>query len=125
MGYGRIHKKYSHLAISLQKKQYILRKAILDRKDMIHYGKMFLFIRKHNEPGYQNVSFFENGLKRVLKKRLRRRVKVAKMQFEFVLSRSTVDAIFVVKIVQKNYLFGNRELYICLRAWRKFLIECQ
>ena len=51
-------------------------------------------------------------VERVLKKRLRRLVKVDQMQFGFMLGRSTVEAIYILRKTQKSYLEKNRKLFI-------------
>ena len=65
---------------------------------------------------YRGVKLLEHGMKvveRLLEKRLRRLVKVDQMQFGFMPSRSTVDAIFILRRMQKSYLEKNRKLFIC------------
>ena len=65
---------------------------------------------------YRVVKFFEHGMKvvkRLLKKRLKTLVKVDQMQFGFMPERSTVNAIFILRRVQKSYLEKNGKLFIC------------
>ena len=65
---------------------------------------------------YRGVKLLEHGMKvleRLLEKRLRRLVKVDQMQFGFMPSRSTVDAIFILRRMQESYLEKNRKLFIC------------
>ena len=65
---------------------------------------------------YRSVKLLEHGMKvveRLLEKRLRRLVKVDQMQFGFMSGKSTVDAIFILRRMQKSYLEKKRKLFIC------------
>ena len=113
-----------HLA-SPHCKQVILQIAneILNEMDMPHDWRMSTVVSIHKKKGsvmdcasYRGVKLLEHGMKvveRLLEKRLRRLVKVDQMQFGFMPSRSTVDAIFILRRMQKSYLEKNRKLFIC------------
>ena len=65
---------------------------------------------------YRGVKLLEHGMEvveRLLEKRLRRLVKVDQMQFGFMPSRSTVDAIFILRRMQESNLEKNSKLFIC------------
>ena len=98
-----------HLAASPHGKQVILQIAneILNGMDMPHDWRMSTVVPIYKKKGsvmdcasYRGVKLLEHGMKVVetlLEKRLRRLVKVDQMQFGFMLSRSTVDAIFILR----------------------------
>ena len=114
-----------HLAASPHGKQIILQIAneILNGMDMPHDWKMSTVVPIYKKKGsvmdcasYRGVKLLEHGMKvveRLLEKRLRRLVKVDQMQFGFMPSRSTVDAIFILRRMQESYLEKNRKLFIC------------
>ena len=65
---------------------------------------------------YQGVKLLEHGMKvveRLLEKRLRRLVKVDQMHLGFMPGRSAVEAIFILRRMQENYLEKNRKLFSC------------
>ena len=71
---------------------------------------------------YRIVKLLEHDMKvveRLLEKRLRRLVKVDQMQFGFMLGRSTVDAIFILRKMQESFLEKNRKLFICFVDLKK------
>ena len=114
-----------HLAASSYGKQVILQIAneILNGMDMPHDWKMSTVVPIYKKKGsvmdcasYRGVKLLEHGMKvvaRLLEKRLRRLVKVDQMQFGFMSGRSTLDAIFILRRMQKSYLEKNRKLFIC------------
>ena len=51
-------------------------------------------------------------MERLLERRLRRLVKVDQMKFGFMLGRSTVDAIFIIRRMLENYFGKNKKLFI-------------
>ena len=110
-----------HLAASPHGKQVILQIAneILNGKNMPHDWRMSTVVPIYMKKGsvmdcasYQGVKLLEHGMKvveRFLGKRLRRLVKVERMQFGFMPGRSTVDVIFILMRMRKSY----RKLLIC------------
>ena len=113
-----------HLAASLHSKRVILQIAneILNGMDMPHDWRMGTVVPIYKKGSimdcvsYRGVKLLEHGMKvveRLLEKRLRRLVKVDQMQFDFMSSRSTVDAIFILRRMQESYLEENRKLFIC------------
>ena len=65
---------------------------------------------------YRGVKLLEHGMKVVewlLEKRFRRLVKVDLMQFGFMPGKSTVEAIYILRRMQKKYLEKNMKLFIC------------
>ena len=64
----------------------------------------------------RGIKLMEHILKlweRVVESKLRKIVNIHGMQFGFMPGRSTVDAIFITRQVQENFLEGNRKLYWC------------
>lgn len=53
------------------------------------------------------------AVERIIDQRLREIVSIYKHQFCFIPGRSTVNAIFILRKVQKRFLEGNRKLYYC------------
>ena len=114
-----------HLAAPPHGKQVILQIAneILNGMAMPHDWRMSTVVPIYKKKGsvmdcasYRGVKLLEHGMKvveRLLEKRLRRLVKVDQMQFGFMPSRSTVDAIFILRRMQESYLEKNRKLFIC------------
>ena len=114
-----------HLAASPHGKQVILQIAneILNGMDMPHDWRMSIVVPIYKKKGsvmdcasYRGVKLLQHGMKvveRLLEKRLRRLVKVDQMQFGFMPSRSTVDAIFILRRMQESYLEKNKKLFIC------------
>ena len=115
-----------HLAASPHGKQVILQIAneVLDGMDMPHDWRMSTVVPIYKKKGsvmdcasYRGVKLLEHRMKvaeRLLEKRLRRLVKVDQMQFGFMPSRSTVDAIFILRRMQESYLEKNRKLFVDL-----------
>ena len=65
---------------------------------------------------YRGIKLMEHALKvfeRVIVSKLRKIVNIHEMQFGFMPGKSTVDAIFITRQVQENFLEGNRKLYWC------------
>ena len=65
---------------------------------------------------YRGVTFLEHGMKveeRLLEKRLRDTVKVDRMQFGFMPGKGTLDAIFIAKRMQENFIGKNKKLFMC------------
>ena len=114
-----------HLAASPHGKQVILQIAneILNGINMLHDWRISTVVPIYKKKGsvmdcasYRGVKLLEHGMKvveRLLEKRLRRLVKFDQMQFGFMPSRSTVDAIFILRRLQESYLEKNRKLLIC------------
>ena len=104
-------------------KKFFILLYFINRKDISHDRRMGTVVPIYKKKGsvmdcasYQGVKLLEHGMKvveRLLEKRLRRLVKVDQMQFDFMPSRSTVDAIFILRRMQESYLEKNRKLFIC------------
>ena len=65
---------------------------------------------------YRGVKLLEHGMKiveRVLEKRIRSIVELNEMQFGFMPGKGTVDALFLVRRLQEEYMQKDRKLYLC------------
>ena len=65
---------------------------------------------------YRGVKLLEHGMKiveRVLERRLRNVVSVDEMQCGFMPGRGTVDALFMVRMLQEKYMRKKKKLYMC------------
>ena len=65
---------------------------------------------------YRGVKLLEHAMKiveKVLEKRLRRVVKVNEMQFGFMPGKGTIDAVFILRRLQEEYLEKEKRLYMC------------
>ena len=65
---------------------------------------------------YRGVKLLEHGMKvveRVLEKRIREIVIVDDMQFGFMPGRGTIDAVFILRRMQEEYLAKGKKLYMC------------
>ena len=65
---------------------------------------------------YRGVKLLEHGMKvleRVFERRLRAVVDIDEMQCGFMPGKGTVDALFMVRILQEKYMRKNRKLYMC------------
>ena len=51
-------------------------------------------------------------IERVLEKRLRSIVELNKMQFGFMPGKQMIDALFIVRRLQEEYLLKDRKLYL-------------
>ena len=63
---------------------------------------------------YRAVKLLEHWMKvleGVLEKRLRQKVKIDDMQFGFVSGKGTVDAIFMMRQLQKKFLEKRKDLF--------------
>ena len=49
----------------------------------------------------------------VLDKRVRKIVKIDDMQFGFLPGRCTIDAVFILGRIQREYLAKQKKLYMC------------
>ena len=54
-----------------------------------------------------------NIVEKVLEKRLRHVVKVNEMQFGFMPGKGTIDAVFILRRLQEEYLEKEKRLYMC------------
>ena len=52
-------------------------------------------------------------VEKVLEKRLQQMVKVDEMQFGFMPGNGTIDAVFILKRLQEEYLGKEKKLYMC------------
>ncbi|XP_068692793.1 uncharacterized protein [Montipora foliosa] len=52
-------------------------------------------------------------VEKVLERRLRRMVKVDEMQFGFMPGKGTIDAVFILRRLQEEYLDNEKKLYVC------------
>ena len=69
-----------------------------------------------NCTAYRGVKMLENAMKivkKVLERRLRHMVKVDKMQFGFMPGKGTIDAVFILRRLQEEYLDKEKKLYMC------------
>ena len=65
---------------------------------------------------YRGVKLLERSMKiveKVLGRRLRHMVKVDEMQFGFMLCKGTIDAVFILRRLQQEYLDKEKKLYMC------------
>ena len=65
---------------------------------------------------YRGVKLLEHAMKiveKVLEKRMRRMVKVDEMQFGFMPRKGTIDAVFILRRLQEEYLDKEKKLYLC------------
>ena len=52
-------------------------------------------------------------VEKVLERRMRRMVKVDEMQFGFMPGTGTIDAVFILRRLQEEYLDKEKKLYLC------------
>ena len=52
-------------------------------------------------------------VEKVLERRMRRMVKVDEMQFGFMPGKGTIDAVFILRRLQEEYLDKEKKLYMC------------
>ena len=62
-------------------------------------------------------------VERVLERRIRTLVNLNKIQFGFMRGKRTVNAIFIVRRMQKEYQNKDKKLYMCFVEMEKLLIE--
>ena len=65
---------------------------------------------------YREVKLLEHAMKiveKVLERRMRRMVKVDEMQFGFMPGKGTIDAVFILRRLQEEYLDKEKKLYMC------------
>ena len=65
---------------------------------------------------YRRVKLLEHAIKtveKVLERRMRCMVKVYKMQFGFMPGKGTIDAVFILRTLQEEYLEKEKKLYMC------------
>ena len=60
-------------------------------------------------------------VERVLEKRLRSIVTVDEIQFGFTLERGTIDAVFILRRLQKEYCVKGKNLHMCFVDLEKAL----
>ena len=64
---------------------------------------------------YCTIKLLEHGMKVVecvFEKRLRKMVEIREEQYGFVAGKGTIDAIFILRQLQKKYLENDKELYL-------------
>ena len=75
------------------------------------------------------MKLLEHAMKiveRVLERQIQTLVNLNEMQFGFMPGKGTVDAIFIVRRMQREYQKKNKKLYMCFVVYvKKLLIECQ
>ena len=59
----------------------------------------------------------------VLEKRIRTLVNLNEMQFGFMPEKGTVDAIFIVRKIQKEYQNKDKKLYMCFADMEKAFVK--
>ena len=65
---------------------------------------------------YRGVKLLEHAMKigeKVLEKTMRRMVKVDEMQFGFMPGKGTIDALFILRRLQEEYLDKEKKLHMC------------
>ena len=65
---------------------------------------------------YRGVKLPEHAMKivqKVLERRLQRMVKVDEIQFGFMPGKGTIDAVFILRRLQEEYLDKEKKLYVC------------
>ena len=68
-----------------------------------------------NFGGYKGVKLLEHAMKIVetlLERRMRLMVKVDEMQFGFMPGKGTIDAVFILRRLQEEYLDKEKKLYM-------------
>ena len=72
---------------------------------------------------YRGVKLLEHEMKiveKVPERRMWHMVKVDEMQFGFMPGKGTIDAVFILRRLQEEYLDKEKKLYICaLLTWRR------
>ena len=71
---------------------------------------------------YRGVKLLEHAIKtveKVLGRRLRRMVKMDEMQFGFMPGKGTIDAVFILRRLQEEYLDKDKMLYMCFADLEK------
>ena len=66
---------------------------------------------------YRGVKLLEHAMKiieKVLERRLRHMVKVDEMQFGFMPDKGTIDAVFIQRRLQEEYLDKEKKFYMCI-----------
>ena len=89
--------------------------------DGIHFSEASVVVPIYKGKGdvmkcgsYRGVKLLEHGMKvveRVLERRIRNCVVVDEMQFGFMPGKGTVDALFVLRRLQEEYLCKEKKLY--------------
>ena len=65
---------------------------------------------------YRRVKLLEHAMKiveKVLERRFWRMVKMDEMQFGFMPGKGTIDAMFILRRLQEEYLDKEKKLYMC------------
>ena len=65
---------------------------------------------------YRGVKLLEHGMKvieRVIERRLRSTIEINEMQCGFMPGKGTVDALFIVRMLQEKYAKKKKKLYMC------------
>ena len=97
---------------------------VLDGKGCLMSGKLYgvivpIFKRGSNVMScgsYRQVKLLQHAMKiveRVLERRIRTLVNLNEMQFGFMPVKGIVDAIFIVRRMQKEYQKKDKKLYMC------------
>ena len=72
----------------------------------------------------RGVKLLEHAMKiieKVLQRRIRRMVKVDEMQFGFMPGKGTIEAVFILRRLQEEYLDKKKKLYTCFVDLEKAL----
>ena len=59
------------------------------------------------------VRLLEHAMKGLLKRSLKKIVTMDDMQFGFMPSKGTIDAVFILRRIQEEYLADQKKLCIC------------
>ena len=114
-----------HLVASYHRKQAFLDIAngILKGEDMSQDWRTSTVVPIYKKKGnvmecsnYRVVKLLEHGMKvveRLLKERLRDIVNIDRIQFVFMSGKGTVDAIYIVRRMQKSYIGKKNKLFMC------------
>ena len=96
---------------------------VLDGRGMPDKWKTSVFVPIFKGKGaamscgsYRGVKLLEYAMKiaeKALEKKLRTLINLNKLQFEFMPRKGTVDAIFIVRRMQKEYQKKDKKLYMC------------
>ena len=94
---------------------------VMDGKEMLDEWKTSVIVPIFKEKGdvmicgsYRGMKLIEHAMKiveRVLERRIRTLVNLNEMQFGFMPGKRTVDAIFIVRRMQKEYQEKEKKLY--------------
>ena len=75
-----------------------------------------IFKRKRDAMSLRGVKLLKHAMKiveKVQERRLERMAKVDKMEFGFMPGKGAIDALFILRMLQEEYLDKEKKLYMC------------